>query len=98
MLLFLCSILHFTPSALPSSLAAASCDSRRPIAAQAHVEPCEAGASLRYIAAATGCHGNTRAQSACVLYLLNIEYQYLYSTSNVRTFRVVPTTPEDCEG
>lgn len=50
---------QFTQSALPTRLAALfPCDSRRPIAAQAHLVPCEAEASLHYITAATGCHGN----------------------------------------
>ena len=55
---------QFTQSALPSRLAAPpQCDPpSRPIAWQAHWVPCEPGASLRYITAATGCHGNAHGQ------------------------------------
>lgn len=41
----LLTIFQFTQSALPSSLAAAlPCDANQPVAAQAHLVPCEAGA------------------------------------------------------
>lgn len=59
---------QFTQSALPTQLAALfPCDSCWPIAAQAHLVPCEAGASLHYITAATGCHGNTHGHYHTVL-------------------------------
>lgn len=60
---------QFTQSALPTQLAALfPCDSCWPIAAQAHLVPCEAGASLHYITAATGCHGNAHGHyhTVCV--------------------------------
>lgn len=59
---------QFTQSALPTRLAALfPCDSCWPIAAQAHLVPCEAGALLHYITAATGCHGNTHGHYHTVL-------------------------------
>lgn len=59
---------QFTQSALPTRLAVLfPCDSCWPIAAQAHLVPCETGASLHYITAATGCHGNTHGHYHTVL-------------------------------
>lgn len=59
---------QFTQSPLPTRLAALfPCDCCWPIAAQAHLVPCETWASLHYITAATGCHGNAHGHCHTVL-------------------------------
>ena len=59
---------QFTQSALPSRLVPTfPCDSCCPMVVQAHLMPCEAGASLHYITAATGCHGNAHGHYRTVL-------------------------------
>lgn len=69
---------QFTESALPTPLAAEfPCDSCWPIAEQAHLVPCEAGASLHYITAATGCHGNTHGHYHTVSVCVEHHFVYL---------------------
>lgn len=87
---------QFTQSALPTRLAALfPCDYCWPIAAQAHLVPCEAGASLHYITAATGCHGNTHGHYHTVLVCVwNMTLCVFVSVLNVYRHRV-PTGLEN---